>query len=492
MNFFLNKGFKAANSGVEHAELYRLRAFNELKEESRLVLTDLTPKLPEFLNSWQVDLRQVLNLYDYLMAEMPEEYLEHGLTKDQLVDFDETELTDSRKNVRLVVEQAQAGYLIKRLKDRYFDEQKQAYLLADSQIELIGSNRRLSWSYERVNGQKKMTAIHLENFDGKSHYFQSFEELLNFFMSRLQAFFGPSNYFIDRGMAYHEYFVQQDQRKSGNRVYAVIHANHRLSKMNSKAVFNPFYHYPMMHINSYDAMICSTRLQAETLREDLKELGLGEQVQKKVRTIPVGFVSPANHTKSSGEASAGTHLRLVTASRLHPEKHLDELILAMQVLHEKKLPATLTIYGTGSEQNALQKLVEKDGLHDIVHFAGLSKQLKEDLKDFDLYLSASYSEGFGLTYLEALGRGVPVLSYANYYGAQELVIDGKNGYVVPFSKNKDSSTKQQNANNMADTVIKASKNLNGLKNGIRESLKCFEENHVLDEWQSLLGERDES
>jgi len=46
------------------------------------------------------------------------------------------------------------------------------------------------------------------------------------------------------------------------------------------------------------------------------------------------------------------------------------------------------------------------------------------------------SEGFGLTYIEAISNAMPIATYANLYGAQELVHEGVNGHLAMFSHKK--------------------------------------------------------
>lgn len=490
MNFFLNEGFRSVNSGVEHAERYRLAIFDELKEESRLVLTELLPKLPTDLEQWQIPVNKVINLFDFLMADSPDDYLKHGLVVDDLVEFKETALLDDSGMRRLVTEQAMAGYQIKRRKDCFPDDTNQQTVVRDAHVELTRGCRRLSWSYQKEGHHLKMTAIHLENFLGKNKYFQNFEQLLAFFMAAIQDCFGASRYFIDRGLAYHEYFVNHEKQYENDYLATVIHANHRVAMAGDRPIFNQFYQYPIQHLDVYDALICSTFLQAHDLKEDLQQTGANEASLNKILTLPVAFCLPSRQQqqqqKGQIDTAKGETLHLVTASRLHQEKHLDELLLALSRLKEAGLAVTLTIFGEGPEKATLQDLVRDEELEDQVTFAGWSRQLTDDLASFDLYLSTSYSEGFGLTYLEALGQGLPLVSYANRYGAEELIQDGQNGLLVPFIKGKEPAVRKRNAKQLAAAVLQAADRLNELTAHSRESIKAYDLTPVASTWQTLL------
>ena len=48
-------------------------------------------------------------------------------------------------------------------------------------------------------------------------------------------------------------------------------------------------------------------------------------------------------------------------------------------------------------------------------------------------MTASTSEGFGLTLMEAIGSGLPLIGFDVPYGNQTFIEDGKNGYLIPSS-----------------------------------------------------------
>ncbi|MBS9336190.1 glycosyltransferase [Fructobacillus papyrifericola] len=490
MNFFLNKGMGHGNSGVEHAQFYRLRAFFELGEPAKLVFTDLLPELHDHLKEWHLKEEQVINLYDYLMAEDPNRYLTEGLLAKEIRPYEKTTLKDFTKTDRVVVEQATAGYLIKRMKEKVWQEEKQLYLVSDAQVVLSYGTRSLSWAYRQVDGKREMTAILLENFVGQNYYFDNFYGLLTFFMDQIQETFGASRYFFDRGLDYDEYFVSNRSRHQEDRLIAVVHADHRLSNKGQNRVFNQFYQYLVKHLWAYDAVVVATRKQAAVLQDNLAELGYGKEAVQKVHTVPVGFVEQVMEKATPSVAKGDHPLSLVTASRLHPEKHIDQLVLVMAALKRAGIASRLTVYGSGQEEAALQQLIDEQGLSEEVSLAGFSQDLAAAFSKADLYLSASYSEGFGLTYLEALAQGLPVLSYENDYGAKELIESGRNGYLVDFSPLE--SAIPQNVQKMVEAVISAQGERHSLSKGALETAKRYRKEVVALAWRQLLEGLDEN
>lgn len=495
MNIFLNSGLYDSNSGVEHAQFYRMKAFQRIGEPVKLVYSALLPKLHEHMGLFDLKEEQVLNLYDWAMADDPEQYLRSGLTLEERAHYKREVIKDFTQTNRVVTEQATGGYTIVRRKEKVYREDKKLYLVSDAQVELTRGARRLSWSYDRLNDDKVMVAIHLENFCGKDYYFQNFFELLSFFMGALENAFGPATYFLDREREYDEYLVRRKQEGADNKLVSVIHAGHRVEKVDGRQVFNQFYQFVLDHADAYDKIVVATKRQAADLKEDLGERLGAKRAEELVAAVPVGFVDdeieivPNRHlgpTKIESYRLAPAPLELVTASRLHQEKHIDQLIDAVAQLKEQEAPALLTIFGRGPEKEALEAQVEKAGLQEDVVFAGVSDNLEEDFEEYDCYVSASYSEGFGLTYLEALSAGLPVLSYANEYGTKELIDSGKNGLLVDFSK--DDGAREANVSGMVQAVLEAKKQLEDLKAGAFESAKAYGQSVVQKDWQQLLAE----
>ena len=69
---------------------------------------------------------------------------------------------------------------------------------------------------------------------------------------------------------------------------------------------------------------------------------------------------------------------------------------------------------------------------------------------YEAYLSASTSEGFGLSLLEAIGSGLPMIGFDVRYGNQAFIEEGKNGYRISFDREMDDGVKIQK---LAEKII---------------------------------------
>lgn len=134
---------------------------------------------------------------------------------------------------------------------------------------------------------------------------------------------------------------------------------------------------------------------------------------------------------------APIHLDVLYVGRLVKDKNVDKLILAIEILAKSRPEIRCVIIGGGVEKHRLQQQVNRLKLQENVTFAD---PLPEEvdvyayMKAAKVFCSPSVREGFGITVLEALGCGTPVVtvdSPAN--AAQHLIQSGQNGSVVALS-----------------------------------------------------------
>jgi len=106
-----------------------------------------------------------------------------------------------------------------------------------------------------------------------------------------------------------------------------------------------------------------------------------------------------------------------TVSRLHIEKGIDTLIKAFIKSDLKN--AKLVIVGDGPDAEKLR--VMASGQDNII-FTGFLDDAAQFMAAFDLYVSTSRADSFGLSVLEAISQDVPVLASATY-GSKDIFGD---------------------------------------------------------------------
>ena len=105
--------------------------------------------------------------------------------------------------------------------------------------------------------------------------------------------------------------------------------------------------------------------------------------------------------------------RIITAARLDTKiKGQDIIIRAIhQLPDDLRKKCVVDIYGEGSDRHLLEQMIKQYGLEEYVHLKGniSNRQLLTLLKDYDLSIHASRIEGFGLSAVESMGCGLPVI-----------------------------------------------------------------------------------
>ncbi|HEX6811466.1 MAG TPA: N-acetyl-alpha-D-glucosaminyl L-malate synthase BshA [Planctomycetota bacterium] len=153
-------------------------------------------------------------------------------------------------------------------------------------------------------------------------------------------------------------------------------------------------------------------------------------VRKEVEVIP-NFVdvqrfqpngSPRWHQRSDGERV------LVHVSNFRPVKRLSDVVRAFAAIR-REVPARLILIGDGPDREHALAIAADLGCQHKVEHLGMQDRLEEVLPQADLFLSASETESFGLSMLEAMSCGVPCVSTA-VGGVAEVL--GDTGLLTPF------------------------------------------------------------
>lgn len=142
----------------------------------------------------------------------------------------------------------------------------------------------------------------------------------------------------------------------------------------------------------------------------------------------------------------GQHpFRVVQVSRLyHEKKGQDILLRALHCMSDviEGGQVVVDFIGEGPSMEYLKKLASELGVARWCRFLGARprRMLYEQLHTYDLLVQPSRYEGFGLTIVEAMAAGVPVL-VSNIEGPMEIIDNGKYGYYFQVGDYLDCSQK---------------------------------------------------
>jgi glycosyltransferase involved in cell wall biosynthesis len=150
---------------------------------------------------------------------------------------------------------------------------------------------------------------------------------------------------------------------------------------------------------------------SEVVRERLVRWGVPA---KKITVIPNGLdtnelvFDPAARQRVREQFGIAPDTYVIGAlGRLDPNKRVDlTMEAARPVLGER---CKILVIGRGEDQARLEAAAKRLGVTDHVIFGGYQADTKAMMAAFDLYVAASLQETFGLSVLEALASGLPVL-----------------------------------------------------------------------------------
>jgi glycosyltransferase involved in cell wall biosynthesis len=125
----------------------------------------------------------------------------------------------------------------------------------------------------------------------------------------------------------------------------------------------------------------------------------------------------------------GPRRRLVTLARLSSEKRIEFLLRSFASIAADFPEWDLEIYGIGPQQNFLEHLAEELA-PERIWVRGFSTDNYGILASADLFVSASFVEGFGNAIWEALACGVPVVAMDAGPPVRALVRNGVDGLIV--------------------------------------------------------------
>lgn len=118
--------------------------------------------------------------------------------------------------------------------------------------------------------------------------------------------------------------------------------------------------------------------------------------------------------------------KIVSVGRLVREKRFDVLINSFTKVLDVHT-ATLTIVGSGPLLASLALLAEELQVREKVHFVVGVTDIFPILRESDLFVLASETEGLGNVIIEALSVGLPVVSTDCDYGPREILAHGDYG-----------------------------------------------------------------
>ncbi|WP_165987122.1 glycosyltransferase family 4 protein [Streptomyces sp. YIM 98790] len=223
-----------------------------------------------------------------------------------------------------------------------------------------------------------------------------------------------------------------------------------------------------------DAYVTVSEADARAWREALPS-GTGTTVTALPNAVP--GPDPALRLRPDEDS------RLVVAvGRLIPIKRFDRLIEAFAKVATVRPDWELRIYGRGRTEGRLRRRIDALGLGDRVRLMGAVAPIETEWAKAGIAAVTSDGESFGMTIVEAMRCGVPVVSTDCPYGPAEIITPGEDGLLVPLEGGSDA---------FADALLKLIENPEqrramgraGLRTGAR-----YDPAGIAERWTGLLND----
>ena len=138
-----------------------------------------------------------------------------------------------------------------------------------------------------------------------------------------------------------------------------------------------------------------------------------------------------NITKKSKEISPVAKLDIptfISVGRSTAVKGYDRILRVSKMLKENNFKFQWWIVGGGRDTKKISKCIEEFKLENFVHLLGNRSNPYNLIYNADYYVSSSYTEGLGMTIIEALALCKPVIC-SNFPAAKEIIEDVKYGII---------------------------------------------------------------
>lgn len=210
---------------------------------------------------------------------------------------------------------------------------------------------------------------------------------------------------------------------------AVFHSEHFYQ--NGFSVFGEYlnqeYWYWCRYSKYIQTMIVSTEEQKTVLEETLNEYGFSVP---EIKVVPVMYLDRIRRPETARKKKS-----VVCIARINQHKKIEWTIHAMIKAHELDPEITLDIYGgciDNKYQQFLEKLIQDNHASEYIVLKGYREDVAEIYQQYEVFLTTSLGETFGITLMVAAGSGLAIVGLDMRYGNHLFVEDGKNGYLVPY------------------------------------------------------------
>ncbi len=175
-------------------------------------------------------------------------------------------------------------------------------------------------------------------------------------------------------------------------------------------------------------------------QETLQNYGVKKEIEVIHNFVDIEAFRPIDNKRFRKLLAPNGEKLLVHVSNFREVKRVRDAVQAFKLILDTGIKARFLFVGDGPDRSICQALARDLGIIQHTQFLGKQSELAAILGSSDVFLIPSGNESFGLSALEAMACGVPVVS-SDVGGLTELNVDGVTGFVVPMGDIKELAAK---------------------------------------------------
>ncbi|MFG3438783.1 glycosyltransferase family 4 protein [Nonomuraea sp. NPDC047897] len=171
----------------------------------------------------------------------------------------------------------------------------------------------------------------------------------------------------------------------------------------------------------------------------------------------------------------------IAVGRMTRIKGFHRLITAWEQVAQAHPDWQLRIFGAGPQEDNLRTQIAEAGLEGKVVLPGATTDVGAELERASIYVLSSRHEGFPMTILEAMAKGLSIVSFNSPHGPKEMITDEVDGLLVKPRTNA----------NLAAAIIRVIEDeelRRRLAAGALETARTYDLDAVGARWDALLDE----
>lgn len=155
---------------------------------------------------------------------------------------------------------------------------------------------------------------------------------------------------------------------------------------------------------------------------------LPRKLQNNIRFIQLGFNYYRFNNKTT-RTIIDKNIKCVNVGSFLPLKNQEFIVEIAKELRHRSISFEINLIGHGERLETVKESIIKNNLERNVFLRGVQNNVEDWYKNSDIYIHTSYSESFGLVFLEAMASGLPIVTLDGK-GNRDVIEDGKNGFMI--------------------------------------------------------------